>query len=306
MALITRSPGGSLALNHPAGTKHAPHGRHVDGRSPLSDLPLPGSHARLALKRGWLLKIALGLPLLLAVVGFGMLQVRPATFPQAPTEEVVRGSILAADGSVLADGPVESRSYPYGAVGASLLGFTGAVQPDGRFGLEGLEYTLDSRLAAGDDVTLTIDPVLQAAADRHLAEATLSSGAQSGSAVILEVGTGRILAAASYPTFDANDWRGAEREQMLNRPFQQVYEPGSVIKPLVIAGLYGGVEAELARLASNDVRGERRDVAAGDGVVHGCDRRVPDFGAGRFARLHWRPDRRFCGHRLCDRGDARL
>src|SRR5690606_37850183 len=103
-------------------------------------------------------------------------------------EGVVRGSILAADGTILADGPVESRSYPYGTVAAGLLGFTGAVQPDGRFGLEGLEYTLDRHLAAGNDVTLTIDPVLQAAADRHLAEATISSGAESGSAVILEVG----------------------------------------------------------------------------------------------------------------------
>lgn len=235
MALITRSPRGSFTFNQsPSST-----GAHQHGAvpAPLHELPLPGSNAQLTLRRGWLLRIGVSLPLLLAAVGFGMLQFRIATFPQAPTEEVVRGSILAADGTVLADGPVESRSYPYGTVAAGLLGFTGAVQPDGRFGLEGLEYTLDSRLAAGADVTLTIDPVLQAAADRHLAEATLSSGAESGSAVILEVGTGRILAAASYPTFDANDWRGAGREQMLNRPFQQVYEPGSVIKPLVIAGL---------------------------------------------------------------------
>src|SRR5690606_35164193 len=108
-------------------------------------------------------------------------------------------------------------------------------------------YTLDARLSAGQDVTLTIDPVLQAAADRHLAEATAASGAESGTVVILEVGTGEILAAASYPTFDANDWRHASREQMLNRPFQQVYEPGSVIKPLVIAGLL-----ESGRLAPTD------------------------------------------------------
>ncbi|HET8984205.1 MAG TPA: penicillin-binding protein 2 [Trueperaceae bacterium] len=210
------------------------HGSHA---ARVLDLPLPGSQPQLTLRRGWLLKLGVCLPLALAAFGFGLQQFRPATFPQPPVESVVRGSILAADGTVLADGPVDSRSYPYGSMGAGLLGFTGAVQPSGRFGLEGLEYTLDAQLTAGHNVSLTIDPVLQAAADRHLAEATIAAGAESGAVVILEVGTGQILAAASYPTFDANDWRGAGREQMLNRPFQQVYEPGSVIKPLVIAGL---------------------------------------------------------------------
>src|SRR5690606_38044757 len=55
--------------------------------------------------------------------------------------------------------------------------------------------------------------------------------------IVLEVGTGRILAAASYPAYDPNDWAGADRSQMRNRPPQQTYEPGSVIKPLVVAGL---------------------------------------------------------------------
>ena len=236
MALITRSPKGSFTLNprHPSIPANTPRSQTTVASW---DLPEPGTHPPLKLRRGWLLKIFLVLPLVLAVYGFGIQQFRPATFPQAPTESVVRGSILAADGTVLADGPVESRSYPYGSMGAGLLGFTGAVQPSGRYGLEGLEYTLDAQLTAGNDVLLTIDPVLQAAADRHLAEATIAAGAESGAVVILEVGTGQVLAAASYPTFDANAWRDAGREQMLNRPFQQVYEPGSVMKPLVIAGL---------------------------------------------------------------------
>ncbi|HZW27906.1 MAG TPA: penicillin-binding transpeptidase domain-containing protein, partial [Trueperaceae bacterium] len=97
--------------------------------------------------------------------------------------------------------------------------------------------TLDHVLTAGQDVHLTIDATYQAAAERHLAEFAVAYGAESGSAVVLEAGTGRILAAASYPAFDANDWAGAGRDQMRNRPFQQTYEPGSVIKPLVVAGL---------------------------------------------------------------------
>ena len=190
MALITPTPSGPFTFpspRHPASQGSVVH--HGSHAARVLDLPLPVSQPQLALRRGWLLKLGLCLPLALAAFGFGLQQFRPATFPEPPVESVVRGSILAADGTVLAD------------------------------------------------VSLTIDPVLQAAADRHLAEATIAAGAESGAVVILEVGTGEILAAASYPTFDANDWRGADREQMLNRPFQQVYEPGSVIKPLVIAGL---------------------------------------------------------------------
>lgn len=234
MALITPSSSGGLSF------PSARHGASVAHQHPAHgrpDLPLPGSDTGLTLRRGWLLKLVLVFPLALAVTGFAMLQLRPAAFPDPPVEPVVRGSILASDGTVLASGPALSRMYPNGSLAAALIGFTGAVQPTGRYGLEGLEYTLDERLAGGSDVVLTLDPVLQAAADRHLAEAATASGAESGSAVILEVGTGRILAAASYPTYDVNDWRLADREQMLNRPFQQVYEPGSVIKPLVVAGL---------------------------------------------------------------------
>src|SRR5690606_30167442 len=100
-----------------------------------------------------------------------------------------------------------------------------------------LEYRLDATLQAGNDVQLTLDPVLQSAAERHLAAAATTNSAESGAAVVLEVGTGRILAAASYPTYDPNAWQSADRSQMVNRAFQQVYEPGSVVKPMVVAGL---------------------------------------------------------------------
>lgn len=177
------------------------------------------------------------LPLLLAMVGFALQQRSAPTFPTPPVEATVRGRLLAADGTILADGPADDRHYPQGRLAGSLLGFTGSVQPDGRFGLEGLEYSLDARLQAGTDVRITLDPTLQAAAETNLAAAVEANQAANGSAVILQVGTGRILAAASYPSYDPNAWRSADREQMLNRPFLQEYEPGSVMKPFVIAAL---------------------------------------------------------------------
>lgn len=202
----------------------------------------------LRLRRGLLLQLMLICPLLLAFVGFAVRQRQPAELPPPPTEPVLRGAILAGDGTVLAGGPVGSRTYPLGAMTGPLLGFTGAVQPDGRYGLEGLEFTLDPLLTAGHDVQLTLDPTIQAATDRHLADAAVEHGADTGSAVVLEVGTGRILAASSYPAYDSNEWRTAGSEQMVNRPFLEEYEPGSVIKPIVVAALL-----ESGRLAANEI-----------------------------------------------------
>jgi len=191
----------------------------------------------LKLHRGWLLALLLTLPLAASLAGFAAVQRGAPMWPDALVELPARGAIIASDGTVLADGPAEARQYPHGSLAAPLLGFTGAIQPDGRYGLEGLEFTLDQRLQSGEHVRLTLDPTLQAAAESHLAESVIATQAESGAAVIIEVGTGRVLAAASYPTYDANAWRGAERDTMLNRPFLQNYEPGSIMKPLVVAAL---------------------------------------------------------------------
>lgn len=231
-----------MALTTPSNSGHVTFTRTHGGYRPHADagLPTPGEAAapqELRLRRRWLVLPAVLLPLLAALAGFALERPAVAPLPPAPVEAVARGRILAADGTVLAEGANEARFYPQGALAAPVLGFTGALQADGRFGLEGLEYRFDGALQTGADVTLTIDPVLQSAAERHLADSAITHSAESGAAVVLEVGTGRILAAASYPTYDPNEWQTADRSQMVNRAFQQVYEPGSVVKPMVVAGL---------------------------------------------------------------------
>lgn len=203
----------------------------------LRRAPAPTEGLELRLARKPLLLVLIALPLLAALAGFGAQQHGAPTWPAPPVVAPDRGRVLAADGTVLAEGGVASRRYPQGTLASHVVGFSGAVQPDGRYGLEGVEYALDARLQAGLDVRLTVDPTLQAAAERQLERSVVENGAENGSVVMLEAGTGRILAAASYPTFDPNRQGAYDRDDLVNQAFLRQYEPGSVMKPFVVGAL---------------------------------------------------------------------
>lgn len=109
----------------------------------------------------------------------------------------------------------------------------------------------------GNSVFLTIDSKLQRIAQNSLEEnvkssAKKGSGCYSGSAVAIEVKTGKILAAASYPGFDLAKYNENKsyftellkdpRRPLLNRAFNGIYPPGSVFKTLTAcAALQDGV-----------------------------------------------------------------
>ena len=141
-----------------------------------------------------------------------------------------RGSIYAADGSVLARSVNGKRTYPQGKLAGQVLGMMGDTE-----GLEGLEAAYDRSLEVGENLKLTIDPRTQASAEAALAEGVKAHKGEYGSVVVMETLTGRILAAASYPDFDPNRWREYSAETRRNRPFLDVYEPGSTVKGLVVA-----------------------------------------------------------------------
>ncbi len=191
-----------------------------------------------------ILRILLLIPLVVALAGFGRLQAVLPKWPEGLRENTRRGNIIARDSNgeitIFAEGSVENRRYPQGKIAANLIGFSGKRQDDGSFGLQGLEKTLDGTLQAGKDVTITIDPILQAAAQASLRRSAEDNLAENGAVVVIEVGTGRILAAASYPEYDANYYQhylNLKPDPMLNRPFLQQVEPGSTFKPIVIAAL---------------------------------------------------------------------
>lgn len=151
------------------------------------------------------------------------------------------------------------RFYPRRELSAPLLGF---VSPDGK-GLDGLEYSLNDELEghpehlrglrdrsgklifssgieddqafAGHNVELAIDQAVQFAAERELANAARAFEATGGSVVVVDPKTGEILALASFPFFNPNDYRQSDPSERRNRAATDAFEPGSTIKIFTVA-----------------------------------------------------------------------
>ena len=139
-----------------------------------------------------------------------------------------------------------------------LVGFT-SVDDDGQEGLElafnhwlsgesGSKRVLKDRLGRsvenvesvkpplhGKDLRSSIDLRLQYLAYRTLKGAIQQHGAESGSIVIVDVKTGEVLAMVNQPTYNPNDRSQFSAERYRNRAITDIFEPGSSIKPLIVA-----------------------------------------------------------------------
>ena len=97
----------------------------------------------------------------------------------------------------------------------------------------------------GQDITLTIDASLQVAVEQELLSSWIADRAKRVSAVVLDPYTGEVYAYASYPSYDANDYRLIAAEdpgRFVDPIVSSVYEPGSVFKMLTAtAALQDGV-----------------------------------------------------------------
>ncbi|CAG4911467.1 peptidoglycan D,D-transpeptidase FtsI family protein [Paraburkholderia gardini] len=150
------------------------------------------------------------------------------------------------------------RFYPEGESAAHVVGFTDIEDK----GQEGIELSADAWLSGapgerevirdrlgrvvsetrplvpaqnGATVQLTIDRRIQQLAYAQLRAAVEKHGAQAGSVVVLDARNGEVLALANWPTFDPNDRTRLTGRQLRNRAVVDTFEPGSTIKPLVVA-----------------------------------------------------------------------
>ncbi len=93
----------------------------------------------------------------------------------------------------------------------------------------------------GSDLRLTIDASLQLRLEQELYAAWVANGARSVSGVVLDPRTGEVLAEATYPSYDGNDYSRVATEdpgRFLDPVVSAVYEPGSVAKMLLAAAAY--------------------------------------------------------------------
>jgi cell division protein FtsI (penicillin-binding protein 3) len=100
----------------------------------------------------------------------------------------------------------------------------------------------------GADVVLTLDETIQWIAEKALAEMCEESQAKGGMAIVMKPGNGEILAMANYPFFDPQEVgqyaAAGEMERAKNRSIVDTFEPGSTMKPFIVAaGLECGVIA---------------------------------------------------------------
>jgi penicillin-binding protein 2 len=200
-----------------------------------------------------------------------------------------------------------SRSYPAGPAVAHLTGYVGTasaeqyrktkeqilITPGYKLGKDGLEKTLEQQLRGtpgakrvevtargklvrelatrqdipGQTVRLTIDAGLQEYAARRL-------GTNSGSAVVIDVTNGDVLAFVSMPAYDPNsfsdgishlEWQmlsDNDHVPLMNKVLQGLYPPGSTVKPMNgLALLQNGVSPEDRVSCSGALR-------VGSGIFH--------------------------------------
>lgn len=156
------------------------------------------------------------------------------------------------------------RVYPNGELASHVLGFIGKTSEGealGQYGVEGFyfgditgkegytyeekDYLGNTILTAeyepilprsGKDFTLTIKPAIQNKVEKLLKEGVENTRSKSGSVIIMNPKTGEIISMANYPNYNPNEyWRVSDPWIFKNLSVSDVYEYGSVHKPITVA-----------------------------------------------------------------------
>jgi cell division protein FtsI/penicillin-binding protein 2 len=177
-----------------------------------------------------------------------------------PHEVAQRVRALNIDGIGLKPEETGVRYAPSGRLASTILGFVGTDEN----GLDGLEYGFDrylrgtpgkirieadqfgraipfgdattvERAVPGKTLVLALDSYLQFEAERLVNSAVKQYHAKSGSAIVMDVHTGEILAMANAPNFDLAHYGASPPDSWRNRAIVDAYEPGSTFKLVTAA-----------------------------------------------------------------------
>lgn len=191
------------------------------------------------------------------------------------------------------------RFYPKGSLAAAVIGYVGTDDK----GLGGLEHFYDRTIrgkpgeivaltdarrstygrsaapngrppAEGASLVVSLDSGIQFAAERELAAVVSETQARSGVLVLLDPSDGAILAMASAPGFDPNDYRGYSAEMRRNRAVADAHEPGSTFK--IVTGALG-IENALVDLDEA--------ISTGDGSIRIGNTTISEHDGKRFGAL---------------------
>ncbi|HRH25151.1 MAG TPA: penicillin-binding protein 2 [Candidatus Paceibacterota bacterium] len=155
------------------------------------------------------------------------------------------------------------RFYPGGELASKAIGFVSYKENEllGRYGLEryyndvlsrgennfyvnffaeiftNIQSTLFKNKTATGDIVTTIEPTVQSQLENLIYDIDQKWGSDAVGGLIMDPSTGEIIAMAHVPTFDLNEYGKETNVSVYSNPFSQdVYEMGSIVKPLVMAG----------------------------------------------------------------------
>jgi len=156
--------------------------------------------------------------------------------------------------------PVSIRFYPEGPLASQILGFVDA-EAEGKYGLEGyfndelkgisgevygakdsrgrvFNINLEVNPHNGKDAYLTIDRNVQNKAEEIITAAVEKYQSDSGSIIVMDPNTGKIIAMTNSPTFNPNEYNkvASDAQNVFNNmAINNAWEPGSIFKPLIMA-----------------------------------------------------------------------
>ncbi|MER6816489.1 penicillin-binding transpeptidase domain-containing protein [Spirillospora sp. NPDC000708] len=191
--------------------------------------------------------------------------------------------------------PEYRRDYPNGSLGASVIGFVnGAGQGaaglestqnavlSGKDGWQRVEISLEGQhIPMGEDqkqppvpgrgIRLTLQQDLQFKAQEAIEKQVKATGARSGTAIVMDPRTGRLLAMASAPGYDPNHVTKSDRDVWGSPVVQDAYEPGSTGKVVTAAAVmeHGGVTPQTPFSVPDRIR--KYNVVFHDSEPHGVE-----------------------------------